>query len=336
MIIRPPEPEDNDELIQLDRVAPEEGLVSYYVDRRPKYIHEPDAKGFFPYIAEVNGKIVGVVFSSIDELYVNGEPKPCDYISSLRVHPEYRRRGIGRALIDRAVEKGREERADIFWAVIMGKNLASSRTFEECGFDRVGGHGFRVIISKGRRRFSDASLREATEGDFDDMATLFSSFYKNHNFRPKDTRKWLKSRCRVKGTRLGEVYVAERDGRVVATVRAARQWLTTKMVITKLPLSMRFLSSLLRLGIEEGSLLKMIDLGAISFSQGEEMAATDLINFASRKLRDECRIAFIQYVRGGEEEKFMTKARGFPGYSDVLAMSPDRKLEELDPIFPSR
>ena len=91
MIIRPPEPEDNDELIQLDRVAPEEGLISYYEDRRPKYIHEPDAKGFFPYIAEEDGKIVGVVFSSIDELYVNDEPKACDYVSSLRVHPEYRR-----------------------------------------------------------------------------------------------------------------------------------------------------------------------------------------------------------------------------------------------------
>jgi len=305
------------------------------VDRRPKYIREPDAKGFFPYIAEVDGKIVGVVFSSIDELCVNGEPRTCDYVSSLRVHPEYRRRGIGRALIDRAVEKGREEGADVFWAVIMGKNLASSRTFEKCGFGRVGGHGFRVIISK-RRRFSDASLREATEEDFDDMATLFSSFYEGHNFRPKDTRKWLKRRCRVKGTRLGEVYVAERDGRIVATVRATRQWLTTKMVITKLPLSMRFLNSLLRLGIEEGSLLKMLDLGAISFSRGEEMAATDLITFARRRFRKECRIAFIQYAPGGEEEKFMTKARGFPGYSDVLAMSPGRELKELDPIFPSR
>ena len=336
MLIRPPEPEDNEELIQLDRVAPEEGLVSYYVDRRPRYIRQPQVEGFFPYIAEEDGKIVGVIFSSIDELYVNGEPKACDYVSSLRVHPEYRRRGIGGALIDHAVERGSEEGAELFWAVIMGKNLASSRTFKKCGFNRVGGHGFKVLISKGRRRFSDALLREATEEDFDDMATLFSSFYENHNFRPKDTRKWLRNRCMIKGTSLGEVYVAERDGRVIATVRAARQWKTTKMVITKLPLSMRLLNPLLRLGIEEGSLLKMLDIGALSYSRGEEMAATDLINFARRRFREECRIGFVQYTRGGEEEKFMAKAKGFPGYSDVVAMSPGQELGELDPIFPSR
>ena len=30
------------------------------------------------------------------------------------------------------------------------------------------------------------------------------------------------------------------------------------------------------------------------------------------------------------------RAKGFPGYSDVLAMSPGQELGELDPIFPSR
>ncbi|MCK4455954.1 MAG: GNAT family N-acetyltransferase [Thermoplasmata archaeon] len=336
MLIRSPEPEDNEELIQLDRVAPEEGLISYYVDRRPRYIRQPDAEGFFPYVAEEDGRIVGVIFSSIDELHVTGEPRTCDYISSLRVHPEYRRRGIGSALIDRAVERGKEGGADVFWAVIMGKNSASSRTFKKCGFEIVGGHGFRVLTSKGRKRFSDASLREAAEGDFDDVVTLFSSFHKDHNFKPMDTRKWLMSRYRVKERSLGNVYVAERDGRIVATVRATRQWKTTKMIITKLSLSMRLFSALLRLGIEEGSPLKMLDLGALSYSQGDEMAAVDLMNFARRRFRDECRIGFVQYALGGKEEKFMAKVKGFPGYSDVMAMGPGLRSGKLDPIFPPR
>jgi predicted N-acetyltransferase YhbS len=336
LIIRPPGPEDNEELIQLDRVAPEEGLVSYYVDRRPKYIRKPDADKFFPFVAEEDDRIVGVIFSSVDEFIVNGEPRTCDYISSLRVHPDHQRRGIGSSLVNHAVESGKEEGAEVFWAVVIGKNVPSFSTFSSCGFSGVGRLGFKVLVSKSTKRLSGASLRKAREEDLDAMAAMFSSYYGNHNFQPVDMTKWLRRRCMFGESLMGVTYVAERRGRIVAMVRASKQWKTTKMIITKLSLRMRLFSSLYRLGIEDGSLLKMLDLSMLSYSEGEELAAIDLLNLARERYRDECRIGIVQYGLQGKEEGLLGRVRGFPGYSDVMAMGSGLEQKKLDPIFPSR
>ncbi|MFQ5909371.1 MAG: GNAT family N-acetyltransferase [Thermoplasmata archaeon] len=335
MKIRSPRPDDNEELIELDRISPEEGLVSYYVDRRPVYIRQPDEEGFFPYVAVEDGKIAGVVFSSVDDLNVNGELHKCVYISSLRVHPAYRRRGIGGALINQVIEEAKKEKAEIFWAVVIGKNRASFKTFQKCGFSRVGGYGFRVLRMRRRKESSGALLREAREDDLDRMTKVISSFYNGHNFRPEVTRDWLASRFRRKKS-LSSFHIAERGGRIVATLRAVRQWHITRMMITKLSWKVRLANLLLRTGIRGGSLLKMLDLTDFSYVPGEEGSALDLISFVNWKHRRDCRIAFFQYGLEGEEERLMALTRGIPGYSDVMALSPNLSLGKLDPIFPAR
>lgn len=336
MRIRPPTPEDNEELIQLDRISPEEGLISYYVDRRPKYIRHPNAEGFFPFVAEDAGRIAGVTFSSVDELFVDGELRKCGYISSLRVHPDSRRRGVGSALIRHAVENGTEHGADLFWAVIIGKNLASLNTFRSCGFKRVGGFGFKVMTIKGRRRVTDATLRAADEEDLDDMANVLDSFYRGHNFRPKDTIDWLTSHFRTRKNSLGAYYVAERGGEIVATARATRQWKITRMIITRLSAPFKMANLLLRLGAKEGSLLKLLDISDLAFLPGEMDSALDLTNHALMDHQGECRLAYLQHGTATEEERFMARARGLSGSSDVVAMSPNRQLEDLNPVFASR
>ncbi|MFQ6106903.1 MAG: GNAT family N-acetyltransferase [Thermoplasmata archaeon] len=335
MIIRSPRPEDNEELIELDRISPEVGLVSYYVDRRPTYIRRPEAEGFFPFVAEDDGKVVGVVFSSVERLYVNGDVRKCDYISSLRVHPDYRKRGVGSALVRRAIQKGKEDGAGIFWAVVIGKNLASFKTFQKCGFSKVGGLGLKILRMKRRRRSSESLLREATEDDLQQMVDILSSFYSRHNLRPEVTEEWVTRRLRRKRS-TSRFYVAEKDGIVVATVRAVKQWHTTKMIITKLPAKAKIGSFLLGLGIKEGSVLKMLDLTDLAYARGEERSANNLISFAQWRHADECRISFLQYALGGSEERFMGALTGVLGYSDVMAMSPDLPLGKLDPVFPSR
>jgi hypothetical protein len=200
----------------------------------------------------------------------------------------------------------------------------------------VGRLGFKVLTSKKGRMLSGASLREAREEDLDNMSALFSSFYEDYNFQPVDMTRWLRRRCTLKRIALSATYVAERRGKIVAMVRANKQWKTTKMIITKLSLRMKLFSGLFRLGIEEGSLLKMLDLGAVAYSKDEELAAVDLIGFARGKTREECKVGIMQHGLGGKEEKFLDMIRGFRGYSDVMAKGPGLKPGKLDPIFPSR
>jgi L-amino acid N-acyltransferase YncA len=334
--IRSPRPEDNEELIRLDRISPEEGMISYYVDRRPTYIPHPDSRSFHPFVAEKDGRIAGVIFSALADLYVNGSLHKCDYISSLRVHPKYRMKGIGSALITHAMDMGKEEGTEIFWAVVIGKNLASFRTFQKCGFSRVGGLGFKVMTMGKHKSSSGALLREAKKSDLEEMTEIMSSYYEGHNFRPELSRHWLANRQRISEKTLDNSFVAVRNGRIVATLRAVRRWHTTRMIITKLSWKMKMASLLLRLGVRERSLLKMLDLTDLSYVPGEEAAAHDLMSFVKRKFREECRIAYLQFALGGEEEEFVRKTKGVLGHTDILAMSPELALGELDPIFPSR
>jgi len=68
------------------------------------------AYGQYPLIAELNGKIIGEL-----ELYIGEERNilgKCAYIDVLEVHRNYRRRGIGRALVNKAIEIARKHSCD--------------------------------------------------------------------------------------------------------------------------------------------------------------------------------------------------------------------------------
>ncbi len=64
----------------------------------------------YPLIAKLNGRVVGEL-----ELYI-GEERGilgrCAYIDVLEVHRNYRRRGIGRALVNKAIEIAQEHNCD--------------------------------------------------------------------------------------------------------------------------------------------------------------------------------------------------------------------------------
>jgi len=64
----------------------------------------------YPLIAELDGKIVGEL-----ELYIGEERGilgKCGYIDVLEVHKNYRRRGIGKALVNKAIEIAEEHECD--------------------------------------------------------------------------------------------------------------------------------------------------------------------------------------------------------------------------------
>lgn len=72
----------------------------------------------------------------IKEAYVDGQPTKIGYISDLRVHPEYRRRGVGSKLVEELEKQGREKGVNVFYSLLLKGNETEKvlKLFEKGGF----------------------------------------------------------------------------------------------------------------------------------------------------------------------------------------------------------
>ena len=82
------------------------------------------------WVAEVTGKIVGyaVVW------YVLREAE----LGNLAVAPEWRQRGLGRRLLDWALDRARERGTSRVFLEVRESNRAAQELYSRCGFERVG------------------------------------------------------------------------------------------------------------------------------------------------------------------------------------------------------
>jgi len=145
-----------------------------------------DAAGMF--IAELDGEPVGMVNAYVDKL--REEKK--GFIRMLGVVPEYRRRGIGRALAEKAVESLKERGIETVEATaVMGKPEAI-RLWESMGFKNV-----RIfsLMKKDLKNIPsnvgenlEVQLRKLQKGTLEDLKLLNwlsnETFREHYNYRP--------------------------------------------------------------------------------------------------------------------------------------------------------
>lgn len=91
-------------------------------------LNNPDLS--IPLVVDNDGIITGylVVWIILDECHV----------ANIAVHPEWRRCGVGRRLMERAVEAGRERGSTRIMLEVRASNTAAIRLYESYGFVRVG------------------------------------------------------------------------------------------------------------------------------------------------------------------------------------------------------
>ena len=155
-----------------------------------------DAAGMF--IAELDGEPVGMVNAYVDKL--REEKK--GFIRMLGVVPEYRRRGIGRALAEKAVESLKERGMETVEAsAVMGKPEAI-RLWESMGFKSV--RIFSLMktnlenIPSGVGENRCLQLRRFQKGSLEDLRLINwlsnEAFSEHYNYRPdtvEETRYFL-------------------------------------------------------------------------------------------------------------------------------------------------
>jgi len=149
-------------------------------------------------IAELNSEPVGIVNAYVDKM--REEKK--GFIRLLGVVPEKRRRGIGRALAEKAVESLRERGMQTVEASAGMEKPAAIGLWESMGFKRV--RVFSLMkspledIPSGVGENLDVQLRKYQKGLFEDLKLLNwlsnQAFSEHYNYRPdtvEETRYFL-------------------------------------------------------------------------------------------------------------------------------------------------
>jgi len=85
------------------------------------------------------------------------------YIQTIEVAPEFRRRGIGAALMHRAQESAREAGADVMWLHVAAENGAAIRLYEEHGYCYFGSEEHFYAPGRGAHLYRKALLADEDE-----------------------------------------------------------------------------------------------------------------------------------------------------------------------------
>jgi phosphinothricin acetyltransferase len=105
------------------------------VEERLPWFRQHSPKEFPLWVAEVDGQIAA--WLSFHQFIRRPAYRGAVEIS-IYVHEKFRRRGIGRALLDKAIAAAPRLKASALLGYILGHNETSLRLFEQAGFERWG------------------------------------------------------------------------------------------------------------------------------------------------------------------------------------------------------
>jgi hypothetical protein len=85
------------------------------------------------YVWEEDGRIIG----NASLIPFRNKGKRIYLIANVATHPDYRRRGIGRALTERVMKQARDKNASAIWLHVRDDNPGAIRLYEELGFQEI-------------------------------------------------------------------------------------------------------------------------------------------------------------------------------------------------------
>ncbi|RPI91384.1 MAG: GNAT family N-acetyltransferase [Chloroflexi bacterium] len=85
------------------------------------------------YVWEQDGRIIG----NASLIPFRDKGKRVYLIANVATHPDYRRRGIGRALTERVMKQARDKRAFAIWLHVREDNFGAIKLYQELGFREI-------------------------------------------------------------------------------------------------------------------------------------------------------------------------------------------------------
>jgi ribosomal protein S18 acetylase RimI-like enzyme len=286
--LRPLDPSDGRAIAQLSRETPDTGAVRFY----NQFHHDayttlmalhPGATGV---VAQASDRLVGIGLVTFGECWFEGELRPFAYLSSLSVHPEYRRRGIASQIADWRVHRAHEHfraagRQGVIYAAIQSGNIGSIRTAASWSTQHLASRHSAAVTSVRRRpprRNAHVEVRTARLDELERVAQRQNAFYDGYNLYTVETADDLEAwrAQELVGMRLRDVVVAvDRSGDIVAGMGVTPEGPLITAHVLRMPPALRVANALLHI-VPTSGIATRAKVERFWFASGEEAAGTHL------------------------------------------------------------
>jgi ribosomal protein S18 acetylase RimI-like enzyme len=343
---------DNGALLALTRATPMGGRIALRIDREPDFFALLRARGdAVVYVATHNREVIGCLSAAIHLSYVRGTLEKIAHVGDMKVHPNFRGRGVTLRLIAALQAHLQSEHVDVCFSLVADGNRPVMTIAE-------GKHGTPAQVQLGRffveelipspfRRKSRRYLIEpACEQDLPEIAGILDGLSRKMNFAPPirsdDVQKLIEP-ARPEAFR--SLLVAREAGRVVATLTVEDTRTLRQNVLVGLPNSLRIAVAVLRVLVlpvpglsvpHVGSQLSMLYVRFMGCVEGCEDALRPLIAEA-RALAYRQRFTFLS-VGLHERNPLRFVVEGIPRFTftslsmATSAITPDRVKSLVDQI----
>jgi ribosomal protein S18 acetylase RimI-like enzyme len=101
--------------------------------RWASHVSETASMPLMGYVWEQDGRIIG----NASLIPFRDRGKRIYLIANIATHPEYRRRGIGRALTERVMKQARDKNASAIWLHVRDDNPGAIKLYQDLGFQEI-------------------------------------------------------------------------------------------------------------------------------------------------------------------------------------------------------
>ncbi|WP_099210179.1 GNAT family N-acetyltransferase [Thermococcus henrietii] len=158
-------------------------------------------------VAELNGKVVGEVEVLFSEESINGEIRRIGHVDLIEVHPDYRRKGVGRALMEFVEDVARERGVEMLTVQPEGE---AEGFYKKLGFNVEVFEGTTVWVPlKGEGKAEPTAFSWDDVKELELVAGRFQSSYSMYFSVFKDSIAGI--HYTVESGRVGESYYALRN-----------------------------------------------------------------------------------------------------------------------------
>ena len=210
MKVRDADPSDNEALVELAALCPMEGDVSLCVERAPDFFALSRLEGDETRLGIVEsdkGDAIASIGIAKRPVYIHGEESAVVYVGDLKVHPDHRTKGVGRALVSFALDTVRDLLGPD--GMILGTMLAGNAPIEkmvetfrqeiipDIELEPAGTIRWASIPLLWKRKMPKTSLRvvEATKDDISEMVEFWRRVAPTRQLAPvydeESFRHWL-------------------------------------------------------------------------------------------------------------------------------------------------
>jgi hypothetical protein len=223
---------DDEQLRRVLAAAPMDGDVSVSFQREPSYFDAAVVGGDFVQTVvgrlSATGEIVGFGVRSVRTMFVNGQPRPIGYLSTLRLLPEHRNLGLIARGYRFFAELHDDRSTSLYLTTIAEGN---DRAVDVLTRGRAGlppyhkaGRFFTFVIPPRQRRsngttVADVIVRSAVMDDLPAIVEFLNEYGRRRQFFPcYDAADFFQPRCTFRDLQTGDILLAVRDRRIVGTL----------------------------------------------------------------------------------------------------------------------